>query len=214
MRNRTRTRTRPYRKFANRRLLLAIGAIILALCLLSSIWYFTRNTSLSRQDRGKLHSKLESIHQSINLPGELVYSQLQDSGCTENVTGLQSSFACGFSGFKLYKNTRSLTEDLQAARNKAVDLGFKEFLEGKRYLDGKGIGEQGEVILDLHSHSTGAANTDYTIKQLIDEGKLKPPDDNEYIYGFRIGAIYYSCTEGSLFRQFKQPCPNPPSSPH
>ena len=189
---------------SRKHLILAVVTLVLIVGFLL-IWSLYHNTSISNQDKEQLYSKLGSLRSSINLPGELIYDKLQDAGCSSDAVGLQVSYSCGYSGYKLYKNNKDVAGDLREAKAQVLGLGFEELLANKRYHN-----NGDKILLDLLSYGAGVRDIDYTIKDLIDNGKLAAPANGEYIYGFRIGATYASCTNESFF---KQPCPQPPSEP-
>jgi len=161
---------------------------------------------------------------AINPGGNEVYSELTDSGCLSNGVGLSVSTFCSFTGRKYFKHDAILSRDLKTADARITSAGWQRTFNSQKAADlDVVLSEKNDQtvtyrspeglsvsVVNLGYYKDSTSQSDAVINELIHANKIKAPNGAEYIYGVRINATYWSCSNESLFKF----CPAPPTKPH
>lgn len=208
----------------HRSLLVAL-AFVGVVAVLFAGWYFlVRNETLYTPKKETVKADVQRLLSAASLKGTEVYSELTDKGCSSNGVGLKIWTWCSFTGWKYYKHTGTLAQDLKAADTQIIEAGWRRTFNSQNATDlDVVLGEENRqavtyrnplgsssAVVNLGYYKDSTKQSDAEIGNLISAGKIEAPKEAEYIYGVRVNASYWSCSNESLFKF----CPVPPSKPH
>lgn len=108
----------------------------------------------------------------------------------------------------MLKGTGDRTRDLKNIETSLIDNGWEPVQNNKAVRYRKG---DLPITVYVGYYKSDTDRTDHDILELVKEGIIEAPSTQEYIYGVKVSATYYSCTNES-FLDLKA-CPPPPSEP-
>lgn len=161
--------------------------------------------------RGETTKTIQSLIDSIQLNG-VVQSGVYDAECnTDGSVGLQTRISCNAFGFKI-ATSKDIINDLKALEKEIIAQGFQRSLsQSQEEFDAVLSGEKRSTLsykksqdthlsINLTFYKNEQTGSDSIIRDLIRKGKISgTKGTDEYFYGIRISANYYSCSSGVLF---------------
>jgi hypothetical protein len=196
-----------------------ISAVVIGvLIVLWAGWWLIFKHNAYSPDKAKVKTQLQSTFDKVSFRGRVAYSNLTDEGCDDrNSVGLATYIHCSFLAQKYFVDSGNLPDDLRKADKALIADGWQRssiaraedydtvFSGASR--EQLGYSKTGQQIT-LVFYKDGSWTSMDDVRDLSDAGKIPLPN-NEFIYGVRGGATYWSCRSDSLFKI----CPLPPSSP-
>lgn len=187
-----------------------IALVTFILIALILFWLFALprlNGNLISHDVQATQQSIKNEANKIDLPGTLVYDEVQNQGCNNGGSaGLHIYISCHFDAYRLFKNNDAAPANLRQIEDKLTSMGFKRFL-----LDGQ-TNESFTAALDatdnrfsfalIKQQSPPISADIIYYKEAADTGALAlgepyhqfpAPAPNEYVYGVKFSSGYYKC---------------------
>lgn len=160
-------------------------------------------------DRNETVKTTQDLIDSIQLNNP-AQSGVFDEGCNTNGSvGAQTRIACNVSGFKI-ATSKEVTSDIKKVEEELKAKGFQRLLligqnqdDFEDILLGKKEGivrfnkaSDVRFLIDPTFYRNELTGSDFIIKDLIRKGKISGTKNaDEYFYGIRVSASYYSCSD-------------------
>lgn len=200
---------------AQRRNYIVVSIIVVAvLLILWAGWWLVFKRNVYSPDKSQVKNGVQSVLNDASFSGRVVYNKLIDAGCDNgNSVGLATYVHCDFLAQKYFMNSGDLRISLQEAdtvlakagwQRKTSPQDYEDVLSGRRQTQIE-YSKNGQTLALVFYKNTAWSDVD--IKKLLNDGQISSFKDDEFVYGVRAMAGYWSCRADSLF----EICPLPPA---
>ncbi|MGY4893328.1 MAG: hypothetical protein ACO1N2_01375 [Candidatus Saccharimonadota bacterium] len=208
--------------------MLALLMIVIVTVCVVSFQMRSLNKSYYTTDRHQAYVKLENFIKSVNPPAEVVYSELYDMGCDRNGVGIALYTSCSIYASKYFKVNKNPVEAIKQLNLELEKQGYKSSVyknsrNTERTISVPNGTQEGSapyaspvkdreyLILYVEFFNQGHSFIEnYSIKKLINDGKIAQPSQEDSIFGVTLQKTYWKCDDTSFF---EAECPAPPSEP-
>jgi hypothetical protein len=188
----------------------SIFALLLLLC-----GVYSAVTSANKANTKK---EVQATLDAVNLPEKPIYSEVVDRECDSgNSVGLEKRIHCDYFGYKVFEGHGNIQDKLKEIDSSLSADGWKrDFATGAdsvTHASDMGVlheGKTGSVLylsdpivsglsvqLEVENYNAGGIYTS-GIRELIAQGKVRPPTPGSMLYGIRANKTYWSCRDTCL----------------
>lgn len=180
-------------------------------------WWFTYNDSLFVADKADTERKARQVLSAAQQPYAPIYESFKDEGCvTSDVGWLGQHTGCAFMGERYFKADDAPQNTLKAVDAKLHEQGFSlksDELNPEELIMQKGgtsstYTSKDGMVVSLRFFQNDSERATLTVRTFLHLQADVPLLANEYVYGVKVSAPYFSCSNTSWIHA---PCPTPPS---
>ncbi len=132
------------------------------------------------------HQQATDLMNRVDLPGTLVYSDIYEECIGNNLALFGESQRCGFTAYRIYRNSESVASETQAAKDTLRSLGFQPSRESEVTVKGSMpyyFPNRTDIAASIEYAGTGTDNGAIFGRQTI-------PYNNQNLYGVMIHIAY------------------------